>query len=128
VRRDHRGLLVRCSPRTATSARRCARSGSARTTTCPKPYDNDEIRALVARARELLALRAENARLREELATRYHDLVGDAPAMREVYRSSQRAAPTRATVLVTGESGTGQGARRARAARREPRAARASCA
>ena len=74
----------------------------------PKPYDNDEIRALVARARELLALRAENARLREELATRFHDLVGAAPAMREAYRLIQRAAPTRATVLVTGESGTGK--------------------
>jgi DNA-binding NtrC family response regulator len=74
----------------------------------PKPYDNDEIRALVARARELLALRGENARLREELATRFHDLVGAAPAMREVYRLVARAAPTRATVLVTGESGTGK--------------------
>jgi two-component system response regulator AtoC len=34
----------------------------------PKPYDNAEILAVVGRARELLALRAENGRLREELA------------------------------------------------------------
>src|SRR5688572_27016006 len=74
----------------------------------PKPYDNDEIRALVTRARELLALRGENARLREELATRYHDLVGASPSMRELYRLVARAAPARATVLVTGESGTGK--------------------
>jgi DNA-binding NtrC family response regulator len=74
----------------------------------PKPYDNAEILAVVGRARELLALRAENGRLREELAARYHDLVGASPAMRGVYRLVQRAAPTRATVLVTGESGTGK--------------------
>jgi len=74
----------------------------------PKPYDNAEILAIVARARELLALRAENARLREELAARYHDLVGASAAMRAVYRLVERAAPTRATVLVTGESGTGK--------------------
>jgi DNA-binding NtrC family response regulator len=31
----------------------------------PKPFDNEEIRALVRRAREVLMLRAENARLLE---------------------------------------------------------------
>jgi two-component system, NtrC family, response regulator HydG len=74
----------------------------------PKPFDNEEIRALAARARELLSLRVENARLREELATRYAGMIGGAPAMRAVYRVIERAAPTDMTVLITGESGTGK--------------------
>ncbi len=74
----------------------------------PKPFDNDEVRALAARAREVLALRGENARLREELSSRIGPLLGDSAAMREVFRLIRLAAPTDATVLITGESGTGK--------------------
>ena len=74
----------------------------------PKPFDNEELRAIAERARELLALRSENARLREELATQYRGLIGSAPAMREVYRLLKRAGATDITVLLTGESGTGK--------------------
>jgi DNA-binding NtrC family response regulator len=74
----------------------------------PKPFDNDELVALVQRVRELLAVRAENDRLRRELADRFGELIGGAPAMREVYRIIERVAPTNATVLIQGESGTGK--------------------
>jgi len=74
----------------------------------PKPFDNEEIRALVRRAREVLALRAENARLRQELAGELHGLIGESAAIRDVARVVRRAAPTDATVLLTGESGTGK--------------------
>jgi DNA-binding NtrC family response regulator len=74
----------------------------------PKPFDNEEIRALARRAREVLALRSENQRLRAELAGSLHGMIGDSPALREVLRVVRRAGPTDATVLVTGESGTGK--------------------
>ena len=74
----------------------------------PKPFDNEEIRAVVRRAHEVLALRAENRRLREELAPAYRGLIGEAPAMREVARLVRRVGPTDVSVLVTGESGTGK--------------------
>jgi len=74
----------------------------------PKPFDNDEVRAITDRARELLALRTENARLREELAAEYRGMIGSSPAMREVYRLLRRAGATDITVLLTGESGTGK--------------------
>jgi DNA-binding NtrC family response regulator len=74
----------------------------------PKPFDNDEMRALVRRVHELLAMRSENQRLRQELTQQYGELIGSAPAMRDVYRIIERVAPTDATVLITGESGTGK--------------------
>jgi DNA-binding NtrC family response regulator len=74
----------------------------------PKPFENDEVRALVGRVHEMLALRAENERLRAELADRYGPLIGGSPAMRAVYDIIRRAGPADATVLVTGESGTGK--------------------
>ncbi|HEX5723823.1 MAG TPA: sigma-54 dependent transcriptional regulator [Longimicrobiaceae bacterium] len=74
----------------------------------PKPFDNEEVRALARRAREVLALRAENRRLREELAAEFRGLVGGSPAMRELFRLIRRAGPADVTVLVTGESGTGK--------------------
>jgi two-component system, NtrC family, response regulator AtoC len=74
----------------------------------PKPFDNDEILAHVVRARELLALRQENRRLRDELGTGVAGIVGTSPALRETLRIVQRVAPTDVTVLITGESGTGK--------------------
>jgi DNA-binding NtrC family response regulator len=74
----------------------------------PKPFDNEEIRATVRHAHEVLSLREENRRLRNELAGEFRGMVGDSPAMREVAETIRRAGPTDATVLVTGESGTGK--------------------
>ena len=74
----------------------------------PKPFDNEEIRAVTRRAREVLALRAENRRLREELLGEFRGLIGGSPAMREVYRLIRRAGPADVNVLVAGESGTGK--------------------
>jgi DNA-binding NtrC family response regulator len=74
----------------------------------PKPFDNEEIRAIARRAHEVLALRAENRRLREDLTREFRGLIGDSPAMRDVYRLIRRAGPTDVNVLITGESGTGK--------------------
>ena len=74
----------------------------------PKPFDNEEVRSLVRRVHEMLALRAENERLRAELADRRGPLIGGSPAMRAIYDIIDRAGPTDAVVLITGESGTGK--------------------
>jgi len=52
-------------------------------------------------------LETENLRLRAEINLE-HDMVGESPAMREVYRFINKVASTDATVLIEGESGTGK--------------------
>jgi transcriptional regulator with GAF, ATPase, and Fis domain len=52
-------------------------------------------------------LETENLRLRAEINLE-HDMVGESPAIREVYRFIDKVASTDATVLIEGESGTGK--------------------
>ncbi|MEM8995885.1 MAG: sigma-54 dependent transcriptional regulator [Acidobacteriota bacterium] len=73
-----------------------------------KPFDLDEMRASVDRALEMRRLRIENRDLRRQLADRGSDLIASSPAMRRVLDLVDRAAGSRATVLIQGESGTGK--------------------
>ena len=73
-----------------------------------KPFDLDEIAALVTRALELRRLTHEVERLRGELRQRNELVIGRTPAMQEVYKAIGRVAPTDATVLIEGETGTGK--------------------
>jgi DNA-binding NtrC family response regulator len=74
-----------------------------------KPFDNDELRGVVARALELTRLRRENQELRRHLAGRDGwDVVAESDAMQAVLQLVDRAAPSHATVLIMGESGTGK--------------------
>ena len=70
-----------------------------------KPFDNDELRSLVSRALELQGLKRENRALRRELDA---ELVAQSPAMQKVLALIDRAAPSKAAVLLLGESGTGK--------------------
>jgi len=76
----------------------------------PKPFSMDHLMAVIAKASEVRALREENRKLREELGFRYDldNIIGPSPAMQEVLATVGRVAPTRATVLLCGESGVGK--------------------
>ncbi len=73
----------------------------------PKPFDVDEALALVQRAvahaREQRATESEEA-----LPERATEIIGEAPAMQEVFRAIGRLAHSNITVLINGESGTGK--------------------
>jgi DNA-binding NtrC family response regulator len=75
-----------------------------------KPFDNDELKALVRRALDVTRLARENRYLRAELRSRYalDSVVAESATMREVLDLARRAARSRSTVLITGESGTGK--------------------
>jgi two-component system response regulator HydG len=57
---------------------------------------------------ENVALRIENTSLKEETEARYSEIIGEAPAMKEVFRWIRRVAPSESTVMIYGESGTGK--------------------
>ncbi len=69
----------------------------------PKPFDIDEAVDLVRRAVQKPAAVAS-----VPAATKIPELIGQAPAMQEVFRSIGRLSRSSMTVLITGESGTGK--------------------
>jgi two-component system response regulator HydG len=82
-----------------------------------KPFAPEVVRLKVARALELREERraleraqAENAALRADAAApyRFAEIVGETPAMRAVFASIEKVAPTDASVYIHGESGTGK--------------------
>jgi len=78
-----------------------------------KPIDFDALILAVERALERRELRVEAENLRRQIRERdgegLQGLVGASPAMQKVYRVARQVAAARATVLITGESGTGKG-------------------
>ncbi|MBP6833181.1 MAG: sigma-54-dependent Fis family transcriptional regulator [Deltaproteobacteria bacterium] len=78
-----------------------------------KPVDFDELQVAIDRAIENRDVRAEADQLRRQLRERdargLEGMVGASPAMQKIYKVAAQIAPARATVLITGESGTGKG-------------------
>src|SRR5213594_1995121 len=73
-----------------------------------KPFDLEQVAALIARAMELRRLTRDLEHLRGELQQRHDLVIGRTPAMQEVYKVIGRVAPTDATALIEGETGTGK--------------------
>jgi DNA-binding NtrC family response regulator len=75
-----------------------------------KPVNGPVLKMIVERAAEKRRLATHTGVLERELASRgmLGDLVGESPAMQELFYLIQQVAPTTATVLITGESGTGK--------------------
>ena len=72
----------------------------------PKPFDVDEAVSLVKRANQH-AQEQQGLAAPVELA-RTPEIIGEAPAMQEVFRAIGRLSHSNITVLINGESGTGK--------------------
>ena len=70
----------------------------------------DELEMRIARAVRQQHLEVENVSLRQQLDTKFglENIVGESPAMTEVFDMVRQVAPARTTVLLLGESGTGK--------------------
>jgi two-component system response regulator HydG len=75
-----------------------------------KPVDLAELRAIVERAAERLRLARANRELKRQLDEKFgfEGVVGNSPRMHEVIAKLKQVAPTSATVLIVGETGTGK--------------------
>lgn len=76
----------------------------------PKPFQLDELVMRVEKGLQERKLKSENNLLRSELHEKYQSssLVGNSPAMHQIYRMATLVADKTSTVLITGETGTGK--------------------
>lgn len=75
-----------------------------------KPLDFDALRLIMGRALEHIGLQRENEGLRQQLARlQVPNLLGRSPSMQQLLDTISLVAPSEATVLIMGESGTGKG-------------------
>jgi len=76
----------------------------------PKPFQLEEMVMRVERALRERQLKSENSMLRSELLGKYQfsSLVGNSPAMQQIYRMVALVAQKNSTILITGETGTGK--------------------
>jgi two-component system nitrogen regulation response regulator GlnG len=72
----------------------------------PKPFDVDEALELVQRA--IHYSQEKNSSQADEVISFGTEIIGEAPAMQEVFRAIGRLARSNITVLINGESGTGK--------------------
>jgi two-component system response regulator HydG len=75
-----------------------------------KPIDLAELRAMVDKAAERLRLAKANRELKRQLEEKFgfEGLIGNSPRMHDVIARLKTVAPTDATVLIQGETGTGK--------------------
>jgi two-component system, NtrC family, response regulator HydG len=72
-----------------------------------RPLDHGQVLVVLEKALEKRALRKDSAALRERIRQRLQ-LVGSAPELQAAIEVVKRVAPTKATALVLGESGSGK--------------------
>ncbi len=75
-----------------------------------KPVNIDELQMLVERVFSQRSLRQENERLKREVNERYgfESIIGRSAQMEAIFDKIRQVAPTRASVLIQGETGTGK--------------------
>jgi DNA-binding NtrC family response regulator len=75
-----------------------------------KPFEPEVALLALERALEHRVLEEENRRLRRAVdrTSAFGDLIGESPAMREIFALIRKIAHGRSSVLITGESGTGK--------------------
>jgi two-component system nitrogen regulation response regulator GlnG len=76
-----------------------------------KPFDLDVIDAILEKVTRAREMASQVTYLKEELKDRYQlekTVIGNSPAMREIYKTIGKVAPSDVTVLIQGESGTGK--------------------
>jgi DNA-binding NtrC family response regulator len=76
-----------------------------------KPFMHEEMKLTIKRVLEHNKLSIENQRLRQQLSQCFgsKEIIGMSEPMTGIFNTVEKVAPTRANVLIAGESGTGKG-------------------
>jgi DNA-binding NtrC family response regulator len=74
----------------------------------PKPFDPKHLEIVVRKALERRQLVESNRLLRDTLAARMPDIIGESPVIRRAVELAHKVAVTNSTALLLGESGTGK--------------------
>ena len=76
----------------------------------PKPFEPDQLKALIAKAFDRRALREGTLGQESDDSPEYQfeNIIGSSLPMQNMYRMIARCAPTNSTVMIRGESGTGK--------------------
>ena len=76
-----------------------------------KPFDLDVIDAIIEKVERARDIAGQVTMLKHELKDRYQvekNIIGNSPAMREIYKTIGKVAVSDVTILIQGESGTGK--------------------
>jgi len=75
-----------------------------------KPFDNDELLAIISRAVEMVTLKRRVKQLEDQLEKtyRFENIVGISDKMKSTFALMRKFAATDGTILVCGQSGTGK--------------------
>jgi two-component system response regulator AtoC len=73
-----------------------------------RPFDLETLEMAISRALSITRLKIENQFLRNEVEISGKNLIGDSPAIHKVHEAIAQVAAEKATVLITGETGTGK--------------------
>lgn len=73
-----------------------------------RPFELEAVEAAVQRALKLAQVEQENHYLRAEMDEGWGEFIGNSTAMQQVYTLIQQVAPTKTSVLIQGETGTGK--------------------
>jgi len=72
----------------------------------PKPFDVDDAVSMIKRA--VIHAKEKEAEVEITPETKHTEIIGEAPAMQEVFRAIGRLSKSNITVLINGQSGTGK--------------------
>ncbi|NOY53068.1 MAG: sigma-54-dependent Fis family transcriptional regulator [Deltaproteobacteria bacterium] len=75
-----------------------------------KPFDIAEMEVITRKALEYRKLSREIVQLRSELQSKYRfdNIIGKSPGMQRIFNLITQIAPTKSTIMIRGESGTGK--------------------
>jgi len=75
-----------------------------------KPFRNEELKITIKKALEFRRLKKENRLLTEALSDRYKygNIIGKSNSMIKVYEMIEKVSNSKASIMITGDSGTGK--------------------